>query len=43
MYVVINVVTPTKLTKEQKKLFEQLAKTDLEQDEVFKNYNKHAK
>ncbi len=30
MYVILDIVVPTKLTKEQKKLFEQLSKTDLE-------------
>ena len=35
MYVVINIVTPTKLTREQKKLIEQLSKTDLENDSRF--------
>lgn len=43
MYIVINIVTPTKLTKEQKKLFEQLAKTDLENEEEFKKYKKYSK
>jgi len=43
MYVIINVVTPTKLTKEQKKLFESLAKTDLENEEEFKKYKKYSK
>ena len=37
MYVVLKVVTPSKLTKEQKKLFEELAKTDLETSSDFKN------
>lgn len=35
MYVVIKVVVPTKLTKEQKHLFEQLSKTDLEEGTQF--------
>lgn len=43
MFVLIDVVTPTKLTKEQKKLFEQLAKTDLENEDEFKKYNKYSK
>ena len=33
MYVVLNVIVPTKLTKEQKKLFESLSETDLETKE----------
>lgn len=35
MYVIINVVIPTRLTKEQKKLFEELSKTDLEEGTQF--------
>lgn len=41
MYVVINVITPTKLTKEQKKLFEQLDKTDLEDSPEFAKIRKY--
>ena len=33
MYVVLNVIIPTRLTKEQKKLFDELSKTDLETKE----------
>ncbi len=42
MYVILNVVVPTKLTKEQKKLIEQLSKTDLETSKFDKinNYMK---
>lgn len=43
MYAIINVITPTKLTREQKKLFEQLAKTDLESDSIFKEFKRHLK
>ncbi len=43
MYVVIDVITPTKLSRDQKKLFESLAKTDLENEEEFKKYKKYAK
>ena len=42
MYVILNVVIPDKLSKEQKKLFEQLAKTDLETKE-FKKLNDYMK
>ncbi|MEG0022063.1 MAG: molecular chaperone DnaJ [Bacilli bacterium] len=35
MYVVINVITPTKLTREQKKLIDELSKTHLETDSRF--------
>ena len=43
MYIIINVVIPTKLTRDQKKLIEELNKTDLETEEVFKKYKKHTK
>ena len=42
MYVVLNVVVPDKLSRDQKKLFEQLAKTDLETKE-FNKFNKYMK
>lgn len=41
MYIVINVITPKKLSKEQKKLFEQLAKTDLDNEPEFKKIEKY--
>lgn len=41
MYVIINVITPKKLSKEQKKLFEQLAKTNLEDSQEFKKYKEY--
>lgn len=40
-YVVIKVVTPTKLSREQKKLFNALLDTDLDNETVFKDYRKH--
>ena len=39
-YVVIKVVTPTKLSREQKKLFTALLDTDLDSDSIFKDYRK---
>lgn len=42
MYVILKVVIPDKLSKEQKKLFEQLSKTDLENKE-FKKINEYLK
>lgn len=42
MYVVLNVVVPDKLSRDQKKLFEQLSKTDLETKE-FNKFNKYIK
>ena len=40
MYVVAKVIIPEKLTKEQKKLFESLNKTSLNDSPEFKKYNK---
>jgi DnaJ-class molecular chaperone len=40
MYVIIKVVTPKKLTRDQKKLFDALAKTDLE-DSSFDKIEKY--
>ena len=42
MYVVIKVVIPTKIDRKQKKLFEELSKTDLETSE-FKKINDYLK
>lgn len=41
MYVVIDVKIPNKLSREQKKLFEQLSKTDLEDDKDFDKIKKY--
>jgi len=41
MFVVINIVIPTKLSKDQKKLFEQLDKTDLEEGNQFNELRKY--
>ena len=43
MFVVIKVLTPKKLTRDQKKLFEQLAKTDLEDSNAFKKIRDYLK
>ncbi len=43
MYVVLKVVTPKKLSREQKKLFEQLAKTKLDNDPEFKKIKDYLK
>lgn len=40
MYVVLKLVVPTKLSKEQKKLFKALSDTDLENSEEFKRFEK---
>lgn len=41
MYVVLDVVIPTKLDCKQKELFKELDKTDLEVGSAFKNYKKY--
>ena len=40
MYIVLKVVTPKKLSKDQKKLLDDLAKTNLKDDSDFKNFDK---
>ena len=40
MYIVLKIVTPKKLTKEQKKLLEELKNTNLDDDNDIKNFNK---
>ena len=41
MYVVLDVVIPTKLDRKQKDLFKQLAETDLESESTFKDFKKY--
>jgi molecular chaperone DnaJ len=41
MYVIINIVTPKKLDKKQKQLFDELAKTKLDDSDEFKKINKY--
>ena len=43
MYVVLKVITPKKLSKEQKKLFEALSSTDLESGNEFKKLREYLK
>lgn len=43
MYVVLKVVVPTKLSKEQKKLYEELAKLDNKEDGFFKKLRDYLK
>ena len=43
MYVVVNVIIPTKLNRTQKDLLEELAKTDLESETEFKDFKKSLK
>ena len=43
MYVIIKVITPSKLSRDQEKLFEQLLKTDLDTDSEFKEFNRNLK
>ena len=40
MYVITKVIIPEKLSRDQKKLFEELSYTDLETNKYFKNYKK---
>lgn len=41
MYIITNIVIPTKLDREQKKLFKELDDTSLDNDSLFKNFNKY--
>ena len=43
LYIVIKVVTPKKLSKEQKKLLEELNRTNLDDDNDIKDFNKFVK
>lgn len=43
MYAVINIITPTKLDRKQKKLLQELAETDLEDTQEFKSFKKYVK
>lgn len=40
LYIVLNLVMPNKLSKEQKSLFEKLANTDLDNNDEFKRFDK---
>ena len=41
MYIVLNVITPKKLSRDQKKLFESLAKSDLDDSREFDRIKKY--
>ena len=43
LYIVLDVVMPTKLDRNQKRLFEELSDTNLDTSDKFKNFNKHFK
>lgn len=43
MYVVVNIIIPTKLSKKQKDLLKELADTDLESESEFKDFKKALK
>ena len=43
MYVIIDVVIPSKLSRKQKELFKELSETDLDDDSKFTKYNKRLK
>lgn len=40
MYVITNVIIPSKLNRKQKELFKELSDTDLDGDMEFKDYEK---
>ena len=40
-FVIIKVITPTKITREQKKLLDALDETGLDSDSIFKEFKKH--
>jgi DnaJ-class molecular chaperone len=40
MYVITNVIVPSKLNRKQKELFRELADTDLDNESEFKDYEK---
>ena len=43
MYVIVNVIIPSKINRKQKELFKELAKTELDGDSEFTKYNKKLK
>ena len=43
MYAVINIIIPTKLDRKQKKLFQELGDTNLEDSIEFKEFKKYVK
>ena len=43
LYIVLNIVIPTKLDRKQKKLFEELRDTELENNDIFKKFKKYFK
>lgn len=43
MYVVVNIIIPTKLNHKQKKLFNELLESDLDNEDAFKEYRKACK
>jgi molecular chaperone DnaJ len=43
LFIILKVVTPSKLNRKQKKILEDLASTGLDDETVFKNFKKHLK
>lgn len=43
MYVILNIITPTKLDREQKDLINKLSKTNLENASEFTKFNNYIK
>lgn len=43
LYIILNVIIPTKIDRKQKKLFEELRETDLDNNDKFKGFKKYFK
>ena len=43
MYVILNVIIPEKLSREQKRIFESLDNNELEKHDAFKKYKNYLK
>ena len=43
MYVVVNIIVPTKLTRNQKELFSELLDSNLNNEDAFKDFERHVK
>ena len=40
MYVVVNIIIPTKINRKQRKILEELLESDLDNEDAFKEFNK---
>ena len=43
LYVILNIIIPTKLDKKQRKIFEELRETELDNNDIFKKFKKYFK